>query len=197
MDPTPSLVSDFWTFMTGHFQTQVIDKANAPEMQVVASLLAALGLVDRATFLKDYATTIGHHIYLPFTVGTPGAANGWGLWSQIIVSAHEHQHVVEYEALGPIAYDYRYITDTPSRARFEAEAYRASLELNWWRTKTMPSPASLAALLHGYGCTDTDVAMAKTVLDASADAIRHGAVLNQASAVAIGWLNANAPLLRA
>ena len=104
---------------------------------------------------------------------------------------------MQFDRLGPITFDYRYITDTPSRARFEAEAYRASLELSWWHTKTLPDPAALAGLLRGYGVTETDIAMAHGILAAAAEAVKRGAIVNQASAVAITWLNEHAPELRA
>lgn len=197
MDPTPSIVSGLWKHMTQHFNTTVINKSSSTEMQLVSSLLGALHIVDQQSFLNQYTTTLGRRIYAPFTPGVSAAANGWSLWAQTIVCAHEHEHVVQLDRLGPITFDYRYLTDTPSRTRLEAEAYRSSLELNWWHTKTLPEPAALAGLLRGYGVTDTDVAMAGAILAASAEAVKHGAIMNQASAVAIAWLNANAPELRA
>ena len=46
---------------------------------------------------------------------------------------------------------------TPSRARFEAEAYRSNLEMHFWRYGTTTRSRPLAELLHDYGCRPDDV----------------------------------------
>ena len=105
--------------------------------------------------------------------------------------------MVESTSLGLVTYDFRYVTDTPSRARYEAEAYRSAFELNWWHSKTVPSPQKVANLLTGYGCTAMDVAMAETILAVTAKEVELGAILNLATSVALGWLNVHAAYLRA
>jgi hypothetical protein len=193
--PTSDTVTEFWAFMTGYYQTQVIEKSNSVAMQAVAAFLGSIGILDANAFLTSYATTLDHSIYLPFTPGV--AAPGWDLFDQIVVCAHEHEHVVESTSLGLVTYDFRYVTDTPSRARYEAEAYRSAFELSWWNSKTVPSPQKVANLLTGYGCTATDVAMAETILSVTAKEVELGAILNPATSVALGWLNVHAAYLRA
>ena len=197
-EPTSATVKAFWQFMCSHYKTQVIEKSNSVAMQAVATFLNSLGIVDHNAFLTSYATTLAHDIYLPFCPGdAAAAANGWTLQEQIIVCAHEHEHVVESDTLGLVTYDFRYVTDTASRARYEAEAYRSALELSWWNSKTLPNIPRLAGLLSGYGVSPTDIAMAETILAAAAETVEQGGFLNPASAVAIGWLNTHATYLRA
>src|SRR5262249_6579697 len=161
--------------------------------QVVAGVLGALGIVNREDFLRRFATTIGKRIYLPFDVGD--AAQGWSLWGQVMVLTHECQHIVQYNANGPLGFSWRYLTNTAARAAFEAEAYRCQLELQWWRTRTLLSPAELAGSLRSYGVTEADVQVAQKTLEMSAETLKRGGIVNQASKVAIAWLDANAPEL--
>ena len=181
--------------MTQHYGTQVINKSNSLEMQALASFLGSIGILNKDAFLSQYTTTLDHSIYTPFTIGTP--TTYWELWDQIVVCAHEHEHVVESNRLGIITYDFRYVTDTASRASYEAEAYRSALELNWWASKTLPNIPKLAAMLSGYGCSNTDIKVAQTILTSASVSIQRGAILNPATSIALGWLNAHAEYLRA
>jgi hypothetical protein len=193
--PTPAQVQAFWTYMTEHFGSQILNKADATEMQIVSSLLGTLGILDPADFMRNYATTIGTRIYLPFTPGV--VENGWELWDQVVVGAHENQHVVQASKLGLTTYGARYLFSASTRADFEAEAYRSMFELDWWHERSMPDPEEVAQLLAGYGCSSTDIDVAETMLREAAESVEHGAILNEASSVAIQWLNAHAPELRA
>jgi hypothetical protein len=193
--PTPDDVRGLWAFMTAHYGTSVINKENAAEMQLVASMLDTLGIVDKQDFLLHYCTTIGRRIYVPFIPGT--AFNEWDLWSQVIVVAHEHEHVEQEDALGLLTYGARYVGSPSTRADYEAEAYRSMLELNWWHSRTMPDPNKVARLLSGYGVSETDIAVVATTLREAAESVQFGAILNKATSVALSWLNEHAPHLRA
>lgn len=193
--PTAAQVQAFWAYMTQHFGSQIINKANATEMKVVSTLLGVLGIVNADDFLRNYATTLGNRIYLPFTPGV--AENGWELWDQVVVGAHEHQHVVQANKLGLATYGARYLFSASTRADYEAEAYRSMFELGWWHARTLPDPDEVAQLLTGYGCSHTDIDVAATMLREAGESIQRGAILNEASATAIEWLNAHAPELRA
>jgi len=78
----------------------------------------------------------------------------------------------------------------------EAEAYRCDLELNQWRWGTLPDARELAEKLGSYGCRPADVDLAERMLRIWSVPIRHGAVLGEASQVAIAWLNEHVPHLR-
>ena len=194
-EPTPHLVRGFWDHMTDHFHSAVVDKSSAPEMRLVSRALSTLGILDATTFLTKYATTLAHRIYLPFEPGV--AVPGWSLWTQIEVCVHEHQHVVQYDLLGAVAYGARYLTSSAQRARLEAEAYRCNLELDWWRHGKLVDPMEFAERLRAYGASGVDVAMARAILAASGESVKQGAVINPSTFVALQWLNAHAASLRA
>jgi hypothetical protein len=189
---TSGEVAGLWAHMTDHFGTRVIDKSEAVEMRLAARLLDAVGIVDRKRFLAAFATTIGRRIYLPFQIGRGNEAQ---LWHQIVVCAHEHQHVVQRDRRG-LRFELAYVTDRTERARIQAEAYRCHLELHHWRWGTLPDPRELAESLGSYGCDPADIDLAERMLRVWAVPIRHGAVLGEASQVAIAWLDEHVPHLR-
>jgi hypothetical protein len=194
-EPTPERVREYFAYMIEKFGARVVDKRSAVEMQLAARVLRLLGILDADAFLHHFATTIGRRIYLPFDPGTP--TDGWSLWGQIMVLAHECQHVAQYDALGPLRFTWQYLGSTAGRTKLEAEAYRCQLELQHWRTGQIPSPHDLAASLRSYAVTDADVRVAETMLAMSAESVKAGAVINPTSRVAIDWLTLNAPELRA
>ena len=193
-DIQPSEVRAFWKHMQAHYDTRIVDKRRAPEMTLVGEVLDLLGIQDRDRFLQHYTTTIARNIYVPFEVGVP--SEHYDLWNQVVICVHEHQHVVQHDREG-ISSEVSYLTDSAARARWEAEAYRSNLELHFWRSGQMPSPRALAELLHNYGCSAADVDVATRALMLSAYPIRKGAVINEASHVAIDWLDTHVPRLRA
>ena len=194
IDIQPEEVWAFWRFMQDHYRTTVVNKRDALEMQLVAQALDALGIQSRDRFLRNFTTTLGRRIYTPFEVGSP--RGGWDLWSQVVICVHEHQHVVQHDREG-LSFEVSYLADRAARARWEAEAYRSNLELHFWRYGTTPSARRIAEVLGDYGCRPEDVDVAAKSLALSAVSIRKGAVINEATHVALGWLNEHVPRLRA
>lgn len=193
-DVKPEEVWAFWRFMQDHFRTSVINKKSALEMQLVAQALDALGIQSRERFLKNFTTTIGRRIYTPFEVGSP--KGGWDLWHQVVICVHEHQHVVQHDREG-LSYEVSYLADRAARARWEAEAYRSNLELAYWRTGATPSAQRTASVLKDYGCRPEDVEVTAKSLALSAISVKKRAVINEATYVALGWLDEHVPRLRA
>ena len=193
LDVQPEEVWAFWRFMQDHFRTSVINKRSALEMQLVARGLEALGIQSKDRFLKNFTTTIGRRIYTPFEVGSP--KGGWDLWHQVVICVHEHQHVVQHDREG-LSYEVSYLADRAARARWEAEAYRSNLELQFWRTGTTPSAQRTASVLKDYGCRDADIEVTAKSLALSALSVKKGAVINEATHVALGWLDEHVPRLR-
>ena len=109
---------------------------------------------------------------------------------------HEHQHVVQHDREG-LSFEVSYLADRAARARWEAEAYRSNLELHFWRYGTTPSARRIAEVLGDYGCRPEDVDVAAKSLALSAVSIRKGAVINEATHVALGWLDEHVPRMRA
>lgn len=194
VDIQPEEVWAFWRFMQDHYRTTVVNKRDALEMQLVAQALDALGIQSRDRFLRNFTTTLGRRIYTPFEVGSP--RGGWDLWSQVVICVHEHQHVVQHDRAG-LSFEVSYLADRAARARWEAEAYRSNLELHFWRYGTTPSARRIAEVLADYGCRPEDVDVAAKSLALSAVSIRKGAVINEATHVALGWLDEHVPRLRA
>ena len=194
VDITPEQVWGLWRHMQTRFGTKVVNKESALEMQLVAQALDAIGLQSRERFLRSFTTTVGRHIYTPFEVGVP--QGGWDLWNQVVVCAHEHQHVIQHDREG-LAFEVAYLADPAARARFEVEAYRSTLELYFWRYGTTPSTRRIAQALAGYGCRREDIEVSARSLALMATAVRTGAVLNEASQVALAWLDVHVPHLRA
>lgn len=192
-DVRPEEVWAFWRFMQEHFRTSVVNKSSAFEMQLVARALNALGIQSKERFLKSFTTTIGRRIYTPFEVGS--AKGGWDLWQQIVICVHEHHHVVQHDREG-LSYEISYLADRAARARWEAEAYRANLEMAYWRTGTTPSALATASVLKDYGCRPEDIEVTAKSLALSAISVKRGAVINEATHVALGWLDENVPRLR-
>jgi len=189
-EPTPDQVRAFWAYMTGKYGTKVVPKAASPEMLAVADLLDGLGIVQRDTFMTRFVTTIGKVIYVPFDVG---AVNGWSLWDQIGVCAHEHQHVVQETRLGAATFGTQYLLDPDARGVLEAEAYRVSLTLDFWHLGKMPFIPVYADLLKSYGVPRETVDFVSQYGGLSAVSILRGAVPDEAAKVAIEWLTANTP----
>lgn len=191
-------VTQLFAEMKKAYGTHYVDKRNADEMRIVANFLDQIGVMDKGKFLERCATTIGHKIYLPFT---PGGEN-FLLISQVLICAHEHQHVVVMEREGAALYNTLYVLSPSIRALYEAECYRADMEVFWWYSRAvlgkahLLSPASLAVQLHSYGCSEKDIAVAKVSLEKAAEVVRMGGVSCRAAQNVIrffGW-NTEAPM---
>lgn len=116
-DEASEVVRALWDFMTREYGTRVIAKANAVEMQLVAQALGLIGVLDPEAFLRDYTTTLGRRIYVPFEPGR--ATEGRSLWGQLAVCVHEHQHVEQLDREGWFKFAGKYLLSSAGRAAFE------------------------------------------------------------------------------
>jgi hypothetical protein len=184
---TPELVSSVWQYMSKVYSTSVITKSTSTNMQIVGAFLDKLGIQNKDNFMSNYTTTIGHSIYIPFTIGIPSGL--WTLENQIIVCAHEHQHVVQANNEGMFKFTMNYLFSADSRAQYETEAYRSTLELFWYYHKALPDNLHpLASMLLPYNLTEQHVAVAEIALSSAARMIKSGLVLNQATKSALSVL---------
>jgi hypothetical protein len=193
-DPTPEQVERYWRYMLAVFKASVVDKRNSFEMKALAMLLGKAGILDPEKFLAHYATTIGRRIYVPFDIGVPTAE--WSLWGQIVVCAHECQHIHQLDWMGPLRFAWKYVGSSAGRAHLEAEAYRCQLELHHWRTGEILPAEKIVAPLKAYNVSDTDIEVAATIIRSASEAVRRGAITNHASHAAIEYLDAYAHDLR-
>jgi len=177
----PTQVSDFWKYMCRRYGTKVVSKANAVEMQAVAGALAAMGIMDAKKFMEKYTTTVGNTIYVPFYPGNIET----DLVAQVAICAHEHVHVRQFKG---IDYAADYLLSSSKRALYEAEAYRATMEMFYPFIGTFPAASALAKGLKAYACTPEDIEVAKTYLEKAAAVIRKGGIITPESQVALAWL---------
>ena len=190
---TQQLVKDFWNHMMQRYGTRALIKHGSWAMRAIAQLLSMGGILDARSFMNNYTTVIGKTIYTPFEIGSASVESD--LWRQIVTAVHEHQHVVQQNRDGQRKFMFRYLTNSSSRARYEAEAYRCNMEMHFWRFGEVPSAHDLAWRLKDYGCAVSDIDMAEELLEASAVKISQGHITNQATFEAIAWLVKRAPNL--
>jgi hypothetical protein len=187
--------------MQKEFGFTVVQKDDSELMKVVGTLLDIFGVQDKEQFMKDFVTTIGKTIYPCFKIGEPTHDDRWSLWAQVRVCVHECQHVVQGGREGWATFDSRYVTSSSFRAGYEAEAYGADMEMEWWRLgPSRFDPYKFAQdrpqSLKNYGCKEAEIEQAIQTLTIRAGIVFQGAIETQASQVAIPWLEANVPGLR-
>jgi len=180
---TPTIVQGAWDHLEDHFNSRRARKT-APEMELAAQVLQQMGILESEAFLKRFTTTIARTIYTPFEVGNPETHS---LRSQLLICAHEHHHVWQFTQ-DPLKFTFEYGSDSARRAAFEAQAFRCNQEVGFWLTGTVPDPASTAANLEHYGCSQTDILVTEKALRSSALTAKAGGVVNEASQVMIDYL---------
>jgi hypothetical protein len=188
----PSIVQLYHN-MTEWYDTEVITKASAVEMKALAKFLDALGVMDSAAFMKEYATTVDHRIYLPCAPGSPKLS----AISQAMICAHEHQHVLLLEDDGPAMYNLYYLGVPGKRAMYEAKCYQATAEVYYWWTKASRGTGDILNLnmkkiLAVYGCDSKTSAPAVKMFEKALKVIAKGGVGCHAARDVInfyGWMD--------
>ena len=193
MNPTPEEVRKFWDHMSSKYGTRVIKHSNSILMKAISLLLRRMRVPDVTEFLKNYAITLGKNIYVPFEIGVP--YKNFDLMEQMICCVHEHTHVDQIRKIGKFKFYLRYAFNSAKRARFEADAYRANMEMHFWRFGTIRDVRKLAGILKNYGCSSSDRKYVENFLAISAETVSRGGVINRSSQTAIRWLNKHAPHL--
>ena len=161
-EPSPEQTRQVWRALCGRYGTRVVRKRDALEMRATARALAFVGVLPADSFMARFTTVWGRRIYTPFE---PGEGDAEARWSQIVICAHEHQHVEQYARAGGFAaYAPGYLLSARRRALLEAEAYGCNMELAWWRYGVIPDPSLLANTLRNYGCGDADIEAAREAL---------------------------------
>lgn len=187
---TAEHVKAFWAFMQAKYDTQVVSKAQAPEMKFIAEALGIMKIVDKEAFLTRFTTTVGTVIYTPFDVGVEKSPHS--LLAQIVVCTHEHQHVVQLREHG-VTFLLNYLLNSTSRSAYEAEAYRVSMTMLYYLLGDAGDPGAYADALKSYGTTEADQAFVKEYLRLSLPTIHAKGVPDEASQVALGWLRQHVP----
>jgi hypothetical protein len=162
-------------------------------MKLIARALELIGVVDKTSFLTRFVTTLGNTIYTPFTVGTPTPE--FDLWSQIVVCAHEHQHVAQVQQEADLVT--RYLFDPTWRATYEAQAYRVSIALEHWHRGQVPDLDPYVQAMKSYGLGEDALGFFRRYLELSLYPIQAGDLPDEAAKVAVDWLNQHAAELKA
>lgn len=195
MNPSPQTVISFWTYLMDKYGSQVRSKWEAEEMLLIAKALDLMGITEQKDFLSRFVTTIGSFIYTPFIAGTP--TDEFGLWDQIVVCAHEHQHIIQSRKGLGLDFALRYLTDPVWRAAYEGEAYRVSMTLEHWHRGKMPPLEPYLKAMQSYGLPLDYLDFFRRCLELSVPVISAGGIPDEAAKVAIDWLEQNAPELKA
>ena len=183
---TSKQVKDFWKYMGRAYRFKVIDKSNATEMRIVGWALDMMGIQNRKNFLKNFTTTVGNRVYIPFEIGKGTQRQ---LVQQVITCTHEAQHVAQYRR--DHSFLLKYLLSDSSRALYEADAYRTNMEIYWWFYKKLLSPGMLANKLKSYSVGKSDIRVVKKHLLSASKTVKYGGVITGTSKKAIRWLNRN------
>lgn len=188
-EPTNLEVERFWSFMCNYYRTHIAKKE---DLSSLASFMSNIGIMDEKSFMRNYATTIGRTIFIPFQPGV--VTQGWSLWDQLVVCVHEHQHIVQYDD-DSWGYMLNYVTSETYRTQYEVDAYATQLELLWMRgVELKPTHVKvLLELLNSYMLSDEAKRVAETQLVSIARSVNEGVVTRDSTEVARIWLTTYAP----
>lgn len=195
---TQPITLDQFTRFVAEFSKRIgftlVGKADALEMHVAGAALDVLGIVGRARFLEDMATTIGTVVYVPAD---------WDLDRKVRVLVHEATHVLQYAppsdvtplesvldraghalllarwpdlgkalplsqsrvSVSGLAFAWLYLVEPEERARFEAESYAAGMEISRMRDGVTPALDDVGrSLCCAYALPPAEQAFARTIL---------------------------------
>jgi len=192
MKVTGKQVMAFWKYMAKKYDFDIVTKADAKEMRIVGWALEQMHIQKKADFLKKYTTTIvlgkWRCVYIPFEIGEGTQAK---LIYQNETCVHESQHVVQAtrDRMQPM----KYLRSDASRAFYEADAYRANMEMHRFFTGRMLSAKYLANLLKGYSIGKADRRICEKHLIIASKVVKRGGVITGPSKVAIRWWKKQQP----
>jgi hypothetical protein len=184
MPITSQLVKDFYTAAMEKYGAKIVNKSDSEFMKLVSSFLDGIGVLDKDEFMKNFVTTIGTSIYVPYEVGVD---SGWGLWGQISVLVHELTHCEQYRD-SPAAFMVKYLVNKSDRATYEAQAYGADLEMAYWYTGKGYDLKQRTKSLLNYGLQQEHCDYAAEHLAVYDDVFRQGGGVSPVAAWAKEWL---------
>lgn len=138
-----------------HYGATIKYGPESETVQVLATALDAIGVKDKATFLRSVSITVGDTIYLPFRIGDGSAA---APFKQVAIVAHECQHVRQ-GGDAHILFWLRYFTSKAHRAELETSALAVELEVYYRLTGAMMDVRALSGKLAWYKVGAKDIAV--------------------------------------
>lgn len=185
---TTATVVGLWHHMEKSYNSNHTSKSDSGMMKMIGNFLSAMGILDKNQFLKNYTTTIGSVIYVPFQIGATSIQ--YPLFNQITTCVHEHQHVVQWRR-GGLSFMLEYLTDSSRRAAYEVDAMHSSLEMHWWYNRALPDISKMSLRLVDYNCKKDDIVMAEKMLRSISKVVRRGAISTSAGVTAIKYLRSH------
>lgn len=172
---------------------RIVDRTQAIEYEMLRAAVkeVSFGLIDVETYLHNYSVTLGNLVYLsPLHTADPDI--------MIEVVTHECEHVHQFYD-DAAAFTFLYLSEPEARARYEAHAYAAGMEINVARGFGLPSLDQLAFPLEGpaYMLPEEHKKLGRQILEARATQAAAGIYVGKASTEGIKWLKAHAPELLA
>jgi hypothetical protein len=166
----------------------VVHKDDSQFMKLIAGFLDGIGVLDKEVFLRDFTTTIGNCVYAPYEVGVYSGSGGYDFWGQISILVHEIVHVTQFHH-APAEFTLKYLLYKSDRATYEAEAYGADLEMDYWLTGHGYDVKQRAQSLLHYGLQQEHCDYAAEYLVIQDDIFRQGGEVSVVAKWAKGWLN--------
>jgi len=186
MRVTGKEVQAFWKYMAKKYDFKIVQKGDAEEMKIVGWALEVMDVQSKKDFLNNYTTTIiigeWRCVYVPFEIGKGSQAQ---LVSQIATCVHECQHVVQADR--EIGQPMKYLMSDASRAYYEADAYRATMEMHFFFSGKLVSAKAIANGLKSYSIGKADRRIAEKHLVIAGKVVKRGGVITGTSKVAIKW----------
>jgi len=164
---TPEQAQRYIRLMSTKFPARIVRQSDAIELRLFRSVLGILSIPDVTTELNRRSLTVGSWVYLQ---------DGLSPDQEIRTVTHELVHVQQWARDG-LDFAYFYFTSGEKRVAYEVEAMRAAGELDYARTKVMPSLDQLVEpLTHSHVLGKADLDLARDLLESGATSIAEGLV---------------------
>ncbi len=183
MNITSQVVKDYFEELSTK-GIKIVYKKRSYFIKLIAWFLNFFRILSKEIFMNYFSTTIGNTIYTNFKTGDPL----YSFVSQLFLAAHEHTHVLQYRKEKFIFF-LKYIFSSSSRAKYEAEAYTANIELHYFLFKEIIDVNYFADSLKYYKCSKKDIEKAINILNKNISLIKEGKIISESSKEIIAWLN--------
>jgi hypothetical protein len=185
---TPEQARRYIHRMASRFPARIVRQSDAIELRLFRAVLGILSIPDVTQDLSRRSLTVGSWVYLQ---------DGLSPDQEIRTVTHELVHVAQWARDG-LEFAYFYFTSGEQRVAYEVESMRAAAELEYARTKAMPSLDQLVEpLTHGHVLGKTDLELARDLLESGATSIAEGLVSTPQAQAGIDILRREMPELLA
>src|SRR5712672_617815 len=187
-EATPEEADRFIGYMSRGLGARIATRTDTVEFRLIQAILAAVGLPDLTKELDGRSFTIGPLVYL-----RPGLSPD----ETIKTTVHECCHTRQWRQDG-LDFAYFYATVGEKRVAYEVEGFGAAAELQFARTRSLPSLDQFTdSLAHGYALGSSDLQLARGLFESRATSIVDGIVSTVEAQYGIDLLRTHFPELLA